>query len=142
MGVVDILQTDINHVGGITALWKAARDGRRLRHLDGAARLRRPDRRHSPPSTSMPRLPNFLVQEICSGVEPEDEGKDLGGMARLPRHAHGQRPLSACPTSPASASTSRSALKKYPFGGTRPMARVFHEDGSVAEWKAPSCKLR
>ena len=26
------------------------------------------------------------------------------------------------------------ALAKYPFGGTRPMARVFHEDGSVAEW--------
>jgi galactonate dehydratase len=26
------------------------------------------------------------------------------------------------------------ALKKFPFGGTRPMARVFHEDGSVAEW--------
>ena len=26
------------------------------------------------------------------------------------------------------------ALKKYPFGGTRPMARVFHEDASVAEW--------
>ena len=26
------------------------------------------------------------------------------------------------------------ALKKYPFAGTRPMARVFHKDGSVAEW--------
>jgi len=26
------------------------------------------------------------------------------------------------------------ALKKFPFGGTRPMARVFHEDGLVAEW--------
>jgi hypothetical protein len=26
------------------------------------------------------------------------------------------------------------ALAKYPFGGTKPMARVFHEDGSVAEW--------
>ena len=26
------------------------------------------------------------------------------------------------------------ALKKYPFAGTRAMARVFHEDGSVAEW--------
>jgi hypothetical protein len=25
-------------------------------------------------------------------------------------------------------------LAKYPFSGTRPMARVFHEDGSVAEW--------
>ena len=26
------------------------------------------------------------------------------------------------------------ALKKYPFAGSRPMARVFHKDGSVAEW--------
>ena len=26
------------------------------------------------------------------------------------------------------------SLKKYPFGGTRPMARVYHEDASVAEW--------
>jgi len=29
---------------------------------------------------------------------------------------------------------SEEALKKYPFGDTRPMARVFHEDGSVAAW--------
>jgi galactonate dehydratase len=29
---------------------------------------------------------------------------------------------------------SETSLAKYPFGGTRPMARVFHEDGSVAEW--------
>jgi galactonate dehydratase len=26
------------------------------------------------------------------------------------------------------------ALAKYPFGGTKPMARVFLQDGSVAEW--------
>ncbi len=26
------------------------------------------------------------------------------------------------------------ALKKHPFGGTKPMARVFHQDGSVAAW--------
>lgn len=29
---------------------------------------------------------------------------------------------------------SEASLAKYPFGGTRPMARVFHDDGSVAEW--------
>jgi galactonate dehydratase len=29
---------------------------------------------------------------------------------------------------------SEASLAKYPFAGTRPMARVFHEDGSVAEW--------
>jgi galactonate dehydratase len=26
------------------------------------------------------------------------------------------------------------AVKRYPFAGSRPMARVFHKDGSVAEW--------
>jgi hypothetical protein len=26
------------------------------------------------------------------------------------------------------------ALVKCPFAGSRPMARVFHPDGSVAEW--------
>jgi hypothetical protein len=29
---------------------------------------------------------------------------------------------------------SEDALKRYPFKGTRPMARVFHPDGSVAAW--------
>jgi galactonate dehydratase len=29
---------------------------------------------------------------------------------------------------------SEASLKRFPFGGTRPMERVFHEDGSVAEW--------
>jgi galactonate dehydratase len=69
MGVIDILQTDINHVGGITALWKVAAmadasgismaphacegpiGGLATLHVDAA-------------------IPNFLVQEICSGVEP------------------------------------------------------------------------
>ena len=68
MGVVDILQTDINHVGGITALWKVGATaeasgismaphacegpigGIATLHVDAA-------------------MPNFLVQEICSGVE-------------------------------------------------------------------------
>jgi galactonate dehydratase len=29
---------------------------------------------------------------------------------------------------------SEESIKKYPFEGTIPMARVFHEDGSVAAW--------
>jgi galactonate dehydratase len=29
---------------------------------------------------------------------------------------------------------SEEALKKYPFAGSRPMASVFHKDGSVGEW--------
>ena len=84
MGVVDIIQTDINHVGGITALWKVARDGRGLRHLDGAARLRRPDRRpcHRPCGRGDAELPGSGdLQRRRAG----DEGEGLGGVARLPR---------------------------------------------------------
>ncbi|MGH9659793.1 MAG: galactonate dehydratase, partial [Bryobacteraceae bacterium] len=133
MGVVDILQTDINHVGGITALWKVGAcaeasgisiaphacegpiGGLATVHVDAA-------------------LPNFLVQEICSGVVPDVKEKVweewLGFRAM--RMVNGRFPL---PEKPGLGfDLTEDALKKYPFGGTRPMARVFHADGSVAEW--------
>ena len=133
MGVVDILQTDINHVGGITALWKVGAmaepsgvmiaphacegpiGGLATVHVDAA-------------------MPNFLVQEICSGVKPEMKEKVWEEWLGFPamRMVNGRFPL------PEKAGLgfelTEDALKKYPFGGTRPMARVFHEDGSVAEW--------
>jgi galactonate dehydratase len=133
MGVIDILQCDINHVGGITALWKAAAmadasgismaphacegpiGGLATVHVDAA-------------------MPNFLVQEICSGVEPEMKEKVWEEWLGFPamRMVNGRFPL---PDKPGLGfELSENALKKYPFGGTRPMARVFHEDGSVAEW--------
>ena len=133
MGIVDILQTDINHVGGITALWKVGAmaepsgvmiaphacegpiGGLATVHVDAAT-------------------PNFLVQEICSGVRPEMKEKVWEEWLGFPamRMVNGRFPL------PEKAGLgfelTENALKKYPFGGTRPMARVFHEDGSVAEW--------
>jgi galactonate dehydratase len=133
MGVVDILQTDINHVGGITALWKVAAaaeasgismaphacegpiGGIATIHVDAA-------------------MPNFLVQEICSGVEPSEKEKVWAEWLGFPamRMVNGRFPL---PQKPGLGfELSESALAKYPFGGTRPMARVFHRDGSVAEW--------
>ena len=68
MGVVDIIQTDINHVGGITALWKVGQ----MAALSGVSM--------APHACEGPigglatvhvdaATPNFLVQEICSGVE-------------------------------------------------------------------------
>ncbi len=69
MGVIDILQTDINHVGGVTGLWKVAATanvssismaphacegpigGLATIHVDSA-------------------MPNFVVQEICGQVKP------------------------------------------------------------------------
>jgi galactonate dehydratase len=133
MGVVDILQPDINHAGGITALWKIAAmaepsgitmaphacegpiGGIATLHLDAA-------------------IPNFLVQEVCSGVAPEMKEKVWEEWLGFPamRMVDGRFPL---PEKPGLGfDFTEDALKKYPFGGTRPMARVFHEDGSVAAW--------
>ena len=132
-GVVDILQPDINHAGGITALWKigAMADfagismaphacegpigGLATIHVDAAT-------------------PNFLVQEICSGVKPETKEMVWEEWLGFPamRMVKGRFPL---PEKPGLGfELKEEALKKYPFAGTKAMARVFHEDGSVAEW--------
>ena len=133
MGVVDILQTDINHVGGLTGLWKVAAmanfsgismaphacegpiGGLATLHVDSA-------------------MPNFLIQEICGGVTPSRQDKIWEEWFGFPamRMVNGRFPL---PNRPGLGfELSEASLAKYPFGGTRPMARVFHEDGSVAEW--------
>jgi galactonate dehydratase len=133
MGVADILQPDINHVGGITALWKVGAmaeasgismaphacegpiGGLATLHVDAA-------------------MPNFLVQEVCSGVQPDANNKVWEEWLGFPamRMLNGRFPL---PEKPGLGfDLTEAALKKYPFGGTRPMARVFHPDGSVAEW--------
>jgi galactonate dehydratase len=133
MGVVDILQTDINHVGGVTGLWKVAAcadasgismaphacegpiGGLATIHVDAA-------------------MPNFLVQEICSGVVAGPKEKVWEEWLGFPamRMVSGRFALSQKPG--LGFDLSEEALKKYPFGGTKPMARVFHKDGSVAEW--------
>ncbi len=133
LGVADILQPDINHVGGITALWKVGAmaeasgismaphacegpiGGLATLHVDAA-------------------MPNFLVQEVCSGVAPGPTEKVWEEWLGFPamRMVSGRFPL---PEKPGLGfDLTEEALKQYPFGGTRPMARVFHPDGSVAEW--------
>lgn len=133
LGIVDIIQTDINHVGGITALWKAGA----LAEASGVSM--------APHACEGPigglatvhvdaAMPNFLVQEICSGVIPEMKEKVWEEWLGFPamRMVNGRFPL---PEKPGLGfELKEESLKKYPFGGTRPMARVFHEDGSVAEW--------
>ena len=133
LGIVDIVQTDINHVGGITALWKVAAmaepsgvkiaphacegpiGGLATVHVDAA-------------------MPNFLVQEICSGVEPGEKEKIWHEWFGFPamRMVNGKFPL---PEKPGLGFELREQdVVKYKFEGTRPMARVFHKDGSVAAW--------
>src|SRR6266536_416000 len=132
MGVIDILQTDINHVGGITGLWEVASmasfsgisiaphscegpiGGLATLHVDAA-------------------MPNFLIQEICGGVAPTMKEKVWEEWFGFPamRMVNGRFPL---PDKPGLGfELSEASLAKFPFGGTKPMARVFHEDGSVAE---------
>jgi galactonate dehydratase len=133
MGVVDILQVDINHVGGITALWKVGA-------MANASGISMAPHACEGPIGGIATLhvdaamPNFLVQEVCSGVTPRREDKIWEEWLGFPamRMVDGRFPL---PDKPGLGfELSEEALKKYPFGGTRAMARVFHEDGSVAEW--------
>jgi len=133
MGVVDILQTDIAHVGGITALWKVAA-------MAEAAGISMAPHACEGPIAGLATLhvdaamPNFLVQEICGGVVPSAQDKIWEEWLGFPamRMVKGRFPL---PDKPGLGfELSESALAKYPFAGTRPMARVFHPDGSVAEW--------
>ena len=132
-GVVDILQTDINHVGGISALWKVGA-------MAEAAGISMAPHACEGPIGGMATLhvdaamPNFLVQEICGGVVPSTQDKIWEEWLGFPamRMVKGRFPL---PDKPGlGVELSESALVKYPFAGTRPMARVFHADGSVAEW--------
>jgi galactonate dehydratase len=133
MGAVDILQTDINHVGGITALWKVAATA------DASGISMAPHACEGPIGGVATihvdsAMPNFVVQEICGRVEVSRTDKIWEEWLGFPamRMVDGRFPL---PQKPGlGLDLSEDALKKYPFGGTRPMARVFHKDGSVAEW--------
>jgi galactonate dehydratase len=132
-GAVDILQTDINHVGGITALWKVGAmaeasgvlmaphacegpiGGMATLHVDAA-------------------MPNFAVQEICSGVAPSPKERLWEEWMGFPamRMVNGYFPL---PEKPGLGfEIDEAKLARLPFQGTIPMARPFFEDGSVAAW--------
>jgi galactonate dehydratase len=133
MGVIDILQTDINHVGGITGLWKVSQ----LAAVSGISM--------APHACEGPigglatlhvnsAMPNFVVQEVCSQIQPGPTDKVWQEWLGFPamRMVDGRFPLAQKPG--LGFDLTEEALAKYPFGGTRPMARVFHDDGSVAEW--------
>jgi galactonate dehydratase len=133
MGAVDILQPDINHVGGITGLWKAAS----LAGISGVSMA--PHACEGPIGAIATlhvdaALPNFLIQETCRPpmISTQDKiWEDWFGHPVM-RTVNGRFPL---PDKPGLGfELSEASLKKYPFGGTVPMERVYHEDGSVAEW--------
>ena len=134
MGVVDILQTDINHVGGITALWKVAQMAAAVGHFDGASCLRRADRRAGDAARGCGDAELSRAGDLQRRRSPDPKEKVWEEWLGFPamRMVNGRFPL---PDKPGLGfELTEKALAKYPFGGTRPMARVFHEDGSVAEW--------
>src|SRR5580700_11233326 len=129
--VVDILQPDIAHVGGVTALWKvsAAAEASGIRMAPHAC---------EGPVGGIASLhvdaagPNFLAQEICGFVDGGEKMRvweDLMGFPAM-RMVEGRYPL---PTKPGlGVDINEEALKRYPFQGTRPFAMAFQEDGAVA----------
>ncbi len=131
--VVDIIQTDINHVGGLTALWKVAA-------IAGISSITMAPHACEGPIGMLASLhvdasiPNFLIQECCGQAVPQVRDKVWEEWFGFPamRMVNGKYPL---PEKPGLGfDLTEDALKKYPFAGSRPMARVFHKDGSVAEW--------
>jgi galactonate dehydratase len=131
LGIVDVIQPDIAHVGGVTALWKVAAAAE-------ASGIRIAPHACEGPIGGIASLhvdaavPNFLCQEICGLVDAGEMNRvweDLLGFAAM-RMVNGRYPL---PTKPGlGVEVSEAALKKYPFQGTRPFPPAFHEDGSLA----------
>jgi galactonate dehydratase len=130
LGVIDILQPDIAHVGGVTALWKvsAAAEASGVRMAPHAC---------EGPIGGIASLhvdaagPNFLAQEICGFVEGGERARvweDLMGFPAM-RMVGGRYPLRTQPG--LGIDISEAALKRYPFQGTRPFPTAFHEDGAV-----------
>ena len=130
--VVDILQTDSAHVGGISAQWKVA-------SMAEASGIRMAPHACEGPIAGIATLhvdaamPNFLVQEICSGVEPGPKEKLWEEFLGFPamRMVNGYFPL---PTKPGlGIEVDEDVLARYPFGGTKPFVILpLHEDGSIA----------
>jgi galactonate dehydratase len=131
LGVVDVLQPDIAHVGGVTALWKVGA-------LADAAGIKMAPHACEGPIGGIASLhvdaamPNFLVQEICGAVQSGERDKvwqDLLGFPAM-RMINGRYPL---PDKPGLGfELNEAALKRYPFKGTVPFPPAFEADGSLA----------
>src|SRR5450631_1027542 len=131
MGVVDDLQPDIAHVGGVSALWKVSATAE-------ASGIRMAPHACEGPIGGIASLhvdaagPNFLAQEICGFVDAGEKNRvweDLMGFPAM-RMVGGRYPL---PTKAGlGVDINEEALKRYPFQGTRTFAMAFQEDGAVA----------
>ncbi|MDA0204299.1 MAG: galactonate dehydratase [Acidobacteria bacterium] len=130
--VADILQPDVNHVGGISALWKVAA-------MAEASGIQMAPHACEGPVGAIASMhvdaamPNFLVQEICSSVEPEEKEKMWEEWMGFPamRMVDGYYPLNDKPG--LGFELNEEDFKKYPFQGTKPfMLLPTNDDGSIA----------
>ena len=78
-------------------------------------------------------MPNFVVQEVCGQILPGPTDKIWQEWLGFPaiRMVDGRFSLAQKPG--LGFDLTEESLAKSPFGGTRPMARVIHENDSVAE---------
>src|SRR5436190_1328668 len=94
LGIVDVLQPDIAHVGGVTALWKVAAAAE-------AAGIRMAPHACEGPVGGIASLhvdaaiPNFLAQEICGFVQAREMNQVWEDLLGLParRLVDGRYPL-------------------------------------------------
>ena len=130
LGVVDVLQPDIAHVGGITALWKVAA-------LAEAAGIRMAPHACEGPIGGIASLhvdaaiPNFLCQEICGAVESREINAS-GRTSWVSPPCAWWMAVTRCRKSPAWDLSCKRPFKKYPFQGTRIFPPAFNADGSLA----------
>ena len=94
MGIVDILQPDINHVGGVTGLWKVAQTAA----VSGISMA--PHACEGPIGGLGDAARGRGDAELrgAGDLRPDTAGRGgqgVGGVARLPRDAHGGRALPA-----------------------------------------------
>ena len=75
MGVVDIMQTDINHVGGITALWKVGQMAGAFRHHRWRRTPAKARSADSPRCTSMPPCPTSSSRRSAAASSPPRQEK-------------------------------------------------------------------
>ena len=94
LGVVDILQPDIAHVGGRDRAMEGVGRRRGIRHPYGSACVRGPDWRHRQPARGCgrPQFPGAGDLRLCGCGR---KGQGVGGSDGLPGHAYGGWPLSA-----------------------------------------------
>ena len=72
--------------------------------------------------------------ECCGNIVPQSRDKVGSSGLGFPamRMVNGKYPLTE--KSRLGFDLTKEALTKYPFGRTKPMARIFFQDGSVGEW--------